>query len=361
MQFFRNLTLLRIDSDVAADMSRLADVLPDRALRPVGPIEMLTRGFVPPIDGTDMPLLQTIDNDRFTLVAMGGEDKLLPPAVLSYALRQKLQAIEEEEGRSVRGRERKRIKEDLVTTLLAQAFVVHSRMLAYIDRKAGWLIIDTAGRKGAEALVTQIREALGSFPAIPMAPQESPRILMTGWLSGHATPAGFVLGDECELRDPSTSTGAISRSRRQDLDSEEIREHLRNGKQVYQLGLVFDDRMSFVLGEDMVIRKLKFLDVVQDTLGDAESSADLAMGTFALMALELARLLENLELVFGLAVDAPLRLHPQDPPAGMREGAAMRSAQGALTKLHNKLAKDGTSMTIEHNGKVTHIGKKTVN
>jgi len=114
-------------------------------------------------------------------------------------------------------------------------------------------------------------------------------------------PAGLALGDEVELRDPGSATGAIAKCRRQDLDSEEIKEHLRNGKQVFQLGLVFDDRMSFVLGEDLIVRKLKFLDVVLDEMGDShQDAAAEADASFALLTLEIERLLAKLEEWFGL-------------------------------------------------------------
>ena len=70
---------------------------------------------------------------------------------------------------------------------------------------------------------------------------------------------------------------------------------------MFQLGLVFDDRMSFVLGEDLVVRKLKFLDVVTEELGDShEDAAAEADARFALFTLELERLLAKLEEWFGL-------------------------------------------------------------
>ena len=68
----------------------------------------------------------------------------------------------------------------------------------------------------------------------------------------------LVLGDECELRDPAEA-GAVVRCRRQDLESDEVREHLKSGKQVFQLGLEYDERVSFVLGEDLTVRKLRFV------------------------------------------------------------------------------------------------------
>jgi recombination associated protein RdgC len=114
-------------------------------------------------------------------------------------------------------------------------------------------------------------------------------------------PESLVWGDECELRDP-VEAGAIVRCRRQDLESDEVREHLKSGKQVFQLGLVLDERIAFVLGEDLTIRKLRFLDVVLDELGEesSESAHTELDARFALMTLELKRLLEKLDEWFGL-------------------------------------------------------------
>lgn len=341
--FFRNLTLFRFQADTAADLARLDEVLTDHQLRPCGPMEMFTRGFVPPVGrGEDALLTHAVKH--FTVITAGGEDKLLPAAVINDELRRKVNLIADEEGRKVGGRERKRIKEDLLTELLPRAFVRGSRMSSYVDTAGHWLVIDTASRKPAENVVTMIREALGSFPVVPMAPEESPRVLMTDWLANGNMPAGLTLGDECELRDPATSTGAIAICRRQDMDAEEILEHLRNGKQVFKLGLVFDERMSFVLGEDLVVRKLRFLDVVMDELGDSAEDAQAEFdASFALMALELERLLAKFAEWFGLQTDAPLHLHRQEAPNGMRQ---------AVQKLEASARESGGTMTIEHGSKV---------
>jgi recombination associated protein RdgC len=81
-----------------------------------------------------------------------------------------------------------------------------------------------------------------------------------------------------------------------------VREHLKSGKQVFQLGLMFEDRIGFVLGEDLTVRKLRFLDQVQGELGetDRDSGAAELDAVFALMTLELERLLQHLEQWFGL-------------------------------------------------------------
>jgi recombination associated protein RdgC len=71
---------------------------------------------------------------------------------------------------------------------------------------------------------------------------------------------------------------------------------------VFQLGLVFDERVGFVLGEDLVVHKLRFLDLVLDELDeDAMESAKAEIDArFALMSLELRRLFDKIDEWFGM-------------------------------------------------------------
>ena len=297
--FFRNLTLFRFPKSSTKNLAELDGLLDGHRLRPCGPIELATRGFVSPY-GRDSDEL-THRAGKFTLLTIGSEDKLLPSSVIGEALAVKIAEITDKEARRIGARERKRLKEEVMTDLLPRAFVRPSRVFAYLDEAEGWMVIDTASRKLAEEAVTQVREALGRFPATPMAPSDSPRTLMTDWLVSGKLPPGLSWGDECELRDPAEA-GAVVRCRRQDLESDEVREHLKSGKQVFQLGLELDERMAFVLGEDLTIRKFRFLVVVLDEIGEDSSESARAEldARFALMTLETKRLLEKLDKWFGL-------------------------------------------------------------
>src|SRR5690606_21262927 len=78
----------------------------------------------------------------------------------------------------------------------------------------------------------------------------------------------------------------------QELISDEIAKHLEAGKQVTKLALNLDDHLSFVLGEDLIVRKLKFLEGAVDQLESTERDdlrAELD-ARFALMAGEARRL-----------------------------------------------------------------------
>ncbi|WP_407353247.1 recombination-associated protein RdgC [Luteimonas sp. R10] len=296
--FFKNLTLFRFSAGI--DLSELDAGLAETQLKPVGPLELSSRGFISPF-GRDAEALSHRIADAVWLT-VGGEDRLLPSAVVNDMLAKKLAELEEREGRKPGGRMRKRMKEELVHELLPRAFVRPSRTDALLDLEHGVCAVDSSSRKNAEAVVSEIRRALGSFPALPLNAEVAPRSVLTGWIAGEPLPDGLSLGEECELKD-AADHGAVVKCQRQDLQSDEIARHLESGKQVTRLALTLDDHVSFVLGEDLVIRKLKFLDGAVDQLESTEREdlrAELD-ARFALMSAEFRRLFAVLEPALKLS------------------------------------------------------------
>jgi len=296
--FFRNLTLFRFPASL--DLSDLEGRLAGHALKPVGPLETASRGFVAPMGHDAEAMTHAIGGA--TWIALGGEDKILPGAVVNDLLGKKLAAIEQREGRRPGGRTRKRLREELLHELLPRAFVRPVRTDAILDSGLGLLAVDTSSRKNAEAVAAEIRTALGSFPALPLNAEVAPRSVLTGWIAGEPLPEGLSLGDECELRDPADS-GAVVKLQRMELQGEEVAKHLEAGKQVARLALVLDDHAGFVLGEDLVVRKFKLLEGAVDRLESTEREdlrAELD-ARFALMSGELRRLWAVLEPALRLS------------------------------------------------------------
>ncbi len=77
---------------------------------------------------------------------------------------------------------------------------------------------------------------------------------------------------------------------------------MQAGKQCSRLALNFHDRLSFVLGDDLVIRKLRFLDAATDDLDNDEIQRreDELSAIFTLMTGELRLLLGLLDTEFCL-------------------------------------------------------------
>ncbi|MBO9828379.1 MULTISPECIES: recombination-associated protein RdgC [Xanthomonas] len=297
--FFRNLTLFRFPTTL--DFSEVEKLLPEAQLKSVGPLEMSSRGFISPFGRDEQEALSHRIAD-FLWLTVGGEDKILPGSVVNDLLARKVAEIEEKEGRRPGGRARKRLKDDLIHELLPRAFVKSSRTDAMLDLQHGYVAVDTSSRKTGENVMSEIRGLLGSFPALPLNAEVAPRSILTGWIAGEPLPEGLSLGEECEMKDP-IEGGAVVKCQHQELRCDEIDKHLEAGKQVTKLALVLDDHVSFVLGDDLVIRKLKFLDGALDQLEHADQDGVRAEldARFALMSAEVRRLFLLLEAALKLS------------------------------------------------------------
>jgi recombination associated protein RdgC len=117
---------------------------------------------------------------------------------------------------------------------------------------------------------------------------------MTGWLAGQEAPAGFTIDRDCELR-AAGEEKAVVRYVRHPLDGDEIGQHITAGKAVTRLALTWRDRISFVLTEQLQVKRLAFLDVLkEDAERQADGGEDLFEANFALMSGELPQLLADL-------------------------------------------------------------------
>ncbi|RWU16208.1 recombination-associated protein RdgC [Xanthomonas phaseoli] len=297
--FFRNLTMFRFPTSL--DLSAVEELLPQCALKPVGPLEMASRGLVSPFGREETEQLSHRIGD-FLWLAVGGQDKMLPGAVINDALEQKCADIEKKEGRRPGGKARKRLKDDIMHELLPKAFVRNSRTDVIFDLTHGVAIVDTSSRKVGESVVSEIRGMLGSFPALPINAEVATRAVLTGWIAGEPLPESLSIGEEAELRDP-IEGGAIVKCQHQELRGDEIEKHLEAGRQVTKLALVLDDNLSFVLGEDLVVRKFKLLEGAMDQLETAEGDGARAEldARFALQSAEFRRLFLVLEQALRLS------------------------------------------------------------
>lgn len=294
--WFKNITLLTLPAAFNVDVAALETALAEHPLRSPGPLEDETRGFVSPFARDDAAM--THGTDGAALFCLGEDSRVLPASVFNEAIAERIALYEQDHGRKPGKRLRNAYREAALAELLPRAFIKHSRTAAYLDLRRNLLVVDSASDAAAEAVATALRDALGSFPARPLCWEVSATLLMSEWLIAGRLPDGFEFGDECELKDPSDHA-MVARFRNHDLTAEEVVEHARCGKQVTQLGLIFDGRIGFVLDAKLKLRKLRFLDVVAEQI-DAQDGADadqILDAEFALMSLELRRLFARLDEV----------------------------------------------------------------
>ncbi len=296
--WFRNLSLYRFTKPFELTPEELDEQLAARPSRPLGDLEPAFTGWTQPLGEEGTQLVHAVGN--CIMVCARKEEKILPAAAVRELLEQRLAEMEEKEGRRPGAKARRELKENIIFEMMPRAFSKSRRQYAYIDRKHGWLVVDTASATRAEELISLLRECLGSFPVVPLATEEAPVDVMTQWLKAGSMPAGLEIGDECELRDL-VEDGGIVRARREDLFSDEIQAHVQGGKRVMKLAMTWKERVSFVLDEHFILRRLRFEDAVLDEAGEsqAESFAERFDADFALMSGELQRFLPALIDLFG--------------------------------------------------------------
>lgn len=295
--WFKSISAYRLPADFSFDRDRFNEALEKAVLKPIGPLEPVRKGFVSPFGSDSEVLLH--ESSGCALLELGGRERLLPSAVVKEAMEEKLKVIRARTGRNPGKKQREQIKDEVMMDLLPRAFVKPSRQAAYIDLEAKLLIVDSASDKAAEAVITQLREGLGSFVAEPIQTEEGVSALLSAWLAEGKCAGPFELGDECELKDP-VDTGCAIKAKRHDLVVDEIKEHVRTGKKVTQLALIYDNRLTLVLDEKFKLRKIKFLDIILDEIKDTagENPAEELDTRFTLMALEFRRLMSSLDEIF---------------------------------------------------------------
>mgnify|MGYP003482312649 FL=1 len=101
--------------------------------------------------------------------------------------------------------------------------------------------------------------------------------------------------------------GATIRYVNHPLDSAEIRTHLGTGKTPTRLGLVWNERIAFMLQQNLYLKRVRFLDVYKDDNAQGENPQEQFDIDFALMTGELSQLLEEVMSALGGEERAPVR------------------------------------------------------
>lgn len=296
--WFKNLSIFRLTEEFALTPAELELKLEQMAFRPCGSHEEFTFGWTSPLGKSSEQLVHSANG--FLMVCGKKEERVLPASVVNEMLQEKILETEEQQGRKLAKKERSAIKDELIFELLPRAFTFSNKTYAYIDPKGGWLIVDAASAKKTEDLLSSLRKCLGSLPAVPLNTIEKPIKVMTEWLINNQAPDDITIEDECELRAPEEE-GGIIRCKRHDLSLPEIKNHLDTGKEVIKLAVNWADRLAFIIDENLAVKRLKFLDLIQDQVADigTGSEAEQFDVDFSIMSLELSNFLPRLLEFFG--------------------------------------------------------------
>lgn len=286
--WFKNLQIYRLPKNQNGDADQLADQLASLTLQSCAATAAQSIGWIAPRDGGS--LVHAVN--RQWLLALGVEQKLLPTSVVKQFADDKAKAIMEAEGRRVGRKEMRDLREQMTLELLPRAFVRRRSTFGWIDPLNGWLVIDASAPAKAEEFLEHLRKTADNLPVKLLKVALSPAAAMTGWVAGGEAPTRFTIDQDLELR---SAEKATVRYVKHPLEGEEIREHIAGGKIVTRLAMTWNDRISFVLDENLQIKRLAFLDILKEQADSQAENADERFDLdFTLMAGELALLLDDI-------------------------------------------------------------------
>lgn len=290
--WFKNLRFFRLHADWSVD--NIDEAIAAQAFTPGSSQDPIRLGWTNAHDESD--LVHRVNGQ--ILLCAKAEKKLLPATVINQIARTRAKDKEEEQGYKVGRKQMKELKEDLITELLAKAFSIERRTLVWIDPENRWLAVDAAAAATADEVMGLLAKTFSLFPAVPVYTEHSPASAMTGWLADFTIPYPFSIDQDTELR-ASGESRSVVRYARHNLDSDEVRKHIIDGKQCTRLALTWADKISFVLTDGLEIKRLAPTDLLTDSHDSSQDEAQDFDGLFLLMSTELNVLLNELLEALG--------------------------------------------------------------
>lgn len=276
---FNNLMLFRLEAEWPQSLTDLQDALAQEEFTPCGATQQKSTGWKPPRgQGQDQEHGEFVEAVAGQWIAKFViETKAVPADAVRRRVDELAAQIEASTGRVPGKREKKDLREDALQELLPHAFPKQASNWVWFDPETRILALDAGSPARADEITSSLTRVAGKGFGIRLIQTHStPQSVMAHWLSSEdpeAMPAEFTLGRECELKG-SGEQPAMVKFKNHDLWTEEVRQHLADGKLPVSLAVNWEDRVRFTLTESMVLKKLGFDDSVFADSGDDDDRFD---------------------------------------------------------------------------------------
>jgi recombination associated protein RdgC len=294
--WFKNLQLYRFPAPFNLSAQQLEEHLNRHPFRSCTGFELQTQGWASPRENG---ALVHAAHGQF-LITLGMEKKLLPSSVIKETVKSRAADLERAQGFKPGRKQLRDLKEQVSDELLPRAFNVRRNIRIWIDPQHSWFVIDGASPTKADEVVATFNKVIDEPIPVRLETVLSPTIAMTAWLSADDVPSGFSIDQDTELQSPLEEKATV-RFVRHTLDPAEVKRHITAGKQCTRLALTWADRVSFMLTDSLIIKRVKPVDVMKEAtdenfIEDADERFD---ADFALMAGELNGMITALVAALG--------------------------------------------------------------
>lgn len=264
--WFNNALIYSFELDKEID---LASTLADEILKPCPPHARFIYGWVPT---TPHGLAHEIAG--CSLIAMGKEERILPRGVIQQLLAERIQAIEAQQGRSVKRSERSQMAEELEFELLPKSFCLQKKLPAMFDHLTKRLIINSASTTQAAQLTSLLRKSIPGLKIDPLQSIDNLATRFASWINNPSLlPSCFQLASDCVLISLEDEKKRFS-CKGYELPAEEIVTLLSQGLAAAEISILWNDRIQFTLTQDLIFKRLKCLDYLIDEFNEAGQLED---------------------------------------------------------------------------------------
>jgi recombination associated protein RdgC len=297
--WFKNLQAYKIKV-TAIELQKLADqlALPTNQFAPCPANDVSSQGFASP-RGTDQ-MTHTV-NQQILLLARF-EKKNLPSKIVEKALNERCAELEQQQGFAPGRKARKDIKERVFDELLPRAFAMPSQINIWLDPIKGYLYIDTPTPSKADDIIKMLLKLDCNLGLDGLRVKMSPSAAMGVWIGDEEAPKGFTIDQDAKFVSHAEDKATVKFSNHS-LDHSATRDAVM-GKNCVELAMTWNDKISFVLTENLSIKRIKALDILNEDSGNRGENADERFDSdFVLMAAELAAMMDDLIFALGGQVE----------------------------------------------------------
>ncbi len=258
--WFNNVLIYQYDHPEDTDLNA---ALQEERLKPCPPHARFIYGWMPAFADE---MVHEIAGAR--LINMGKEERILPRGVINKMLAERIQAIEIQQGRTVKRAEKAQLAEDLEFELLPKSFCVQKKLTAFLDDVNKRLIINTSSATQATQLTALLRKSVAGIHIEPLAPTENLALRFADWINNPDTlPADFQLESDCLLFNLDDDKKRIH-CKGYELPAEEVLTLLTQGMATAEISLIWKERIQFTLTHEFIFKKLKSLEYLVDDFNE---------------------------------------------------------------------------------------------
>ena len=257
--------LYRLAGAWPASAAQLEEALAREPFVECGATQQKSIGWVPPRGEQHGALVEAIDGHWIARLAI--ETKAVPGDAVRRKVQDAVDHIEKTSGRKPGKKELRDLRDDALLALLPQAFARRGQVTVWIDPHERRLVLDAGSQGKADEVISSLVRLAGPGLAISLLQtRQSPQTAMTAWLAAQSheeLPATLAVERECELKG-SGEEPAVVKFTRHELATDEVRQHIAEGKLPTRLALSWQARVGFALTQALQLKKIAFLEGVFD-------------------------------------------------------------------------------------------------